>query len=441
LVRQLIVVKKHENIRAASRDRSFSTARSTLEDMIRPEGFTLNSSYPPVPLKGRSSVLSRRPSTAGFDYRSLNKSDEDADVYVVSAEFENREAIENFRKRLPNEVVGVFANPKIEAVAESYCGDQPVGDYKAVAQKLGIKEIHLTGKNVRLAIVDTGIHNEGNINSSKGWAPPDVDVRPGQAPRDHGTMCAFDALICAPDAELLDYALLLSPQPGWDTFLESAVAAYADLLDVISTQPGPLVVSNSWGMFDLRQDHPVGDPGNYSANPNHPFCQMVATLVTAGADVLFAAGNCGADCPDGRCGPGNTGPGHSIHGANSHPDVTTIAAITTEDIRLGYSSQGPGGISQRKPDLAAYSHFKGSGVFGNVDGGTSAACPVAAGVVGAVREKISNSTVNPQALKATLQRTAIDINGGGWDYDLGYGVTNPKGILNTIRSVGGTRIK
>jgi subtilisin family serine protease len=66
--------------------------------------------------------------------------------------------------------------------------------------------------------------------------------------------------------------------------------------------------------------------------------------------------------------------------------------------------------------------------------GTSAACPVAAGVVAALRERFPISTVSPDVLKATLQRTAIDVNGNGWDYDLGYGVIDPKGVFNTIRA-------
>jgi hypothetical protein len=52
---------------------------------------------------------------------------------------------------------------------------------------------------------------------------------------------------------------------------------------------------------------------------------------------------------------------------------------------------------------------------------------------GALREKISNSSKDPIALKAILQRTANDINGNGWDNDVGYGVINPKDVLNTIR--------
>src|SRR5439155_103013 len=82
-------------------------------------------------------------------------------------------------------------------------------------------------------------------------------------------------------------------------------------------------------------------------------------------------------CPNARCGAGDTGPGQSIHGANSHPDVVTVAAVTVTDRRLGYSSQGPGGLDSRKPDLAGLSQFAGSGIY-EADSGTSAASPVAA---------------------------------------------------------------
>ena len=33
-----------------------------------------------------------------------------------------------------------------------------------------------------------------------------------------------------------------------------------------------------------------------------------------------------------------------------------------------------------------------------------------------------------------IQRTAADINGNGWDFDIGYGLINPKTAFNTIRS-------
>src|SRR5216110_1917372 len=234
-------------------------------------------------------------------------------------------------------------------------------------------------------------------------------------------MVAYDVQIAAPDAQLLDYALLRSQAGTWAAFLSDAIAAFADLVDRVNAAPGRWVVNNSWGLFDRASDAPVGSPENYSANPDHPFYQITAALVAAGAEVFFAAGNCGADCPDGRCGTGDTGPGASIHGANSHPDVVTVAAVTVKDRRLGYSSQGPGGLHARKPDLAAFSHFAGSAVQA-VDGGTSAASPVAAGVAAALRQRLPASALTPAQLKGALQRSARDLAGRGWDYDLGYGV-------------------
>ena len=100
-----------------------------------------------------------------------------------------------------------------------------------------------------------------------------------------------------------------------------------------------------------------------------------------------------------------------------------MAAVTVTNRRLGYASQGPGGLSQRKPDVAGYSHFSGSGVR-PVDAGTSAAAPVVAGVVAALRQKVSIQKRPPAALKALLQRTATDLENNGWDSDLGYGVVN-----------------
>src|SRR5262249_18733684 len=134
---------------------------------------------------------------------------------------------------------------------------------------------------------------------------------------------------------------------------------------------------------------------------------------------------------DGRCGAGDTGPGASIHGANSHPDAICVAAVTVKDVRLGYSSQGPGGLYSRKPDLAAYSHFKGSGVY-PADSGTSAASPVAAGVAAALRQKGPGKKLDPAQLKGLLQRSARDLDGKGWNYDLGYGVLNAAAALKAL---------
>jgi subtilisin family serine protease len=97
-----------------------------------------------------------------------------------------------------------------------------------------------------------------------------------------------------------------------------------------------------------------------------------------------------------------------------------VAAVTTKGARLGYSSQGPGGLDQHKPDLAAYSHFDGSKVY-SADSGTSAACPVAAGVVAALRQ--GWPTLAPLVSKGILQKACEPPN-APWNYDLGYGILN-----------------
>jgi subtilisin family serine protease len=178
-------------------------------------------------------------------------------------------------------------------------------------------------------------------------------------------------------------------------------------------------------MFSPSWDFPVGQPGNYSDNPAHPFNVIVSSLEAAGADILFAAGNCGRNCPDGRCEFGATRP---ICGANSHSKVLSIAGIDVKKKRVGYSSQGPGRLSAQKPDLSTYTHFKGSGVYA-ADGGTSAACPVAAGVVAAIRTKVPSTKLSPAQLRALLFKTAQDLGGVGFDYNFGWGAIDPAAVL------------
>jgi subtilisin family serine protease len=259
--------------------------------------------------------------------------------------------------------------------------------------------------------------------------------KPGKHAVDHGTMCAFDAGIAAPNATFLDHAVLLSQREGATVMaglLSDAVRSYGKLrrvLDDMTPSRRALVVSNSWGMFDPAWDFPVGHPGNYSDNPRHPFNVIVASLEAAGADILFAAGNCGRQCEDGRC-RFNRQP---ICGANSHGRVLSVAGIDTKRKRVGFSSQGPGRLSSAKPDLAAYTHFKGSGVYApDPDSGTSAACPVLAGVVAAVRTKYRASRLSPAALRSLLFKTADDLGKVGFDYNHGWGTVDTGALLAAL---------
>ncbi|NUP26408.1 MAG: S8 family serine peptidase [Nocardia sp.] len=347
-------------------------------------------------------------------------------------------------------VTGVYADPVIEPVLT--CGDTgPVGTWKDVAGLLGRDELTaagLTGEGVAVAVLDTGINAAAvqrvsgttiAIDPARSWNPAGVTGEAGRFPVDHGTMCAFDALIAAPRATFLDIPLLQSTRSGgsrMDGLLSDALAAFAHLRTVLTAQPADrraLVVSNSWGSFAPQWDFPVGDPGNYSDNPDHPFNVIVASLDAAGADILFAAGNCGRDCPDGRCAY----PDRPITGANSHPGVLSVGGVDTGRQRIGYSSQGPGRLSDRKPDLCAYSHFLGSTAFGAdaPDTGTSTACPVLAGVVAAFRTRWSATEVPPARLRELLRTTAADGAAAGFDYDYGYGIAEPRALLAELQKV------
>jgi subtilisin family serine protease len=425
-MRRILVVRRHEYLDEGFSKRPFAVAGRQLDSTIAVKGLALDEKFHPVRIRGRIGPASELPLALGFNYASAAP----LTTYCVRGELDDEETVHRLQSERGSEVVGVYADPVVSVFPAPYCGNAAVGTAANVARALGVATLRragLTGRGVRVAVVDTGV-NGASVPVAGGWSPVPGYV-PGSAPRDHGTMCAYDVRIGAPDARILDFALLQSRAGTWTAFLSDAIAGYAELLGLLDAEPGPLVVNNSWGMYDRSADDPIGSPGNYSANPDHPFNQIVGSLVAAGADVFFAAGNCGQQCPSMNCGAGDVGPGASIHGANSHPDVVTVAAVTVTDRRLGYSSQGPGGLYRRKPDLAAFSQFVGSGVYPAREGGdngTSAASPVAAGVAAALRQRLSPSRLSPAQLKGVLQRTARDLGGSGWDFDFGYGVLNAR---------------
>ncbi|WP_433360135.1 S8 family peptidase [Streptosporangium sp. CA-115845] len=445
-MRVLLQLRPSPDVVAAVADPSVSTAAADVADPL--PGVVVDPSFSPV-------VVPRPVPGAGGDPLSLNQpltfsfSADEASV-LVRGEISDDETSTRITllPTLRPDVVGIFADPVIER-GLTCGGTPPVGDWRDVERLLHVTELAgdgLDGSGVALAVLDTGINSahvarhlgrDVTVDEQRSWKPSGVQGRAGEFPVDHGTMCAFDALIAAPRASLIDVPVLLSRRPGGsalDGLLSDAVAAFAHLRTVLEAQPAAsrsLVVSNSWGSFSPSWDFPVGHPGNYSDNPAHPFNLIVSSLERAGADVLFAAGNCGRDCPDGRCAY----PDRPITGANSHPRVLSIGGVDTRGERVGYSSQGPGRLVARKPDLCAYTHFSGSRAFGDdeADSGTSAACPVTAGLVAAVRTRWSSSRLSPAQLRTLLRRTADDRSDVGFDHDHGYGVVDAAGILASLR--------
>jgi subtilisin family serine protease len=116
--------------------------------------------------------------------------------------------------------------------------------------------------------------------------------------------------------------------------------------------------------------------------------------------------------------------------------VTCVAGVVTSQERVGYSTKGPGRLQKQKPDIASYTHFAGSGVYA-ADGGTSAATPVAAGVVAALRRLYPASVLAPALLRDLLRDTAERRGRERFDYEYGWGVINVRELLKALeRSAG-----
>ena len=362
---------------------------------------------------------------------------------------------------IPEQVedASVFADPKI-AHFLTCVGDPAVGVAADVATKLNVAALAnagLDGSGVAVAIVDNGVNLQHlrarlgvmpQFDAANSWMPHGVAGTPGQLAVDHGSMCAYDVLVAAPKATLLDFPVLLGSAPGGATmgsFLSVAITGFAQLIAfwAVAFAPGgankykALVVNNSWGMFHPSWDFPAGHRGRYSDNPNHPFSQLVRVLASSNADILFAAGNCGGDCPDGRCQNLVT---DTIVGANAIAEVLTLAGCDINDQRVGYSSQGPAipGMTANKPDLTAYTHFNGSDAFGvgSPDSGTSAACPIASGCVAALRTQVSPIATPPAALFSQLTLTARQVVGQGWNSDFGHGIIDPIAAGQSLGVIG-----
>lgn len=420
-MRKIVVLPRREWLGAAFSNRSMAAELPGSE--FKTDGMAfIQQDYPVRVPVGRFSSTDVVSDPSGYS-GSLGHS------YVVTADFESEEAVDEFLENSPAE--GVFSDPQISPFP-TVSPTGAVGDDDDVRTALKLAALHGangTGMGVKVVIVDTGIDGT-QINVSGGFNPR-PGVAPGTATPDHGTMVAFDALISAPNAIIFDYALLQSTGSGWVGFLSDAIRAFAEIMTDHLQLPGPMVAVNSWGMYDTGSDAPVGNAQNYSRNPNHPFNQIVSALIGSGVDVVFAAGNCGGTAPDVRCGAADIGPGNSVHGANSHPDAISVSAVTINDDHLAYSSEGPGGLTAQKPDISGFSHFNGSGVD-PVDGGTSAACPTVAGVIAALRSTPNGRALAPATLKQHLLDNARSVHGQGWSPQYGWGIVDADATFNAL---------
>jgi serine protease AprX len=313
------------------------------------------------------------------------------------------------------------------------CGPfRPAVDLATIRATLGVDPAWndgFKGRNIVVGIIDEGV-NGTTYPVTGGFSRPGSPVAAGSASiTSHGSMCAADVLVAAPDAKIYDYPFLGIPNSG------GALQMFQAVLDQRRRDGTPHVTSNSYGFVAVPGA--AAAPNHEIHDINHPVHRKVREVIAAGVACFFAAGNCGQDCPDGRCDASGIGPGRSIHASNSLAEVITIAAVNNGRERIGYSSQGPGMFEREKPDLASYSHFFGNfgpgrpgGAATPFDSGTSAATPVAAGVAAMLLSAFPGLT--PAGLKNVLVGTVI--GGGGWNADFGHGIIDAARAYNFLKS-------
>jgi hypothetical protein len=310
------------------------------------------------------------------------------------------------------------------------------------------------GEGTTIAIIDTGTdmdHDEfsgpGKLVAPRDTTANDADPRPGGRDENHGTACAgvacaegrFGASGVAPLANLMPIRMMsqLGSQGEANAFYWAA-------------ENGADVISCSWGPADGRWWDP-NDPLHDTVVPLPDSTRLALDYaVTRGRDgkgcvVLFAAGN------------GNERVDND--GYAGYERVLAVAASNDRSVRSVYSDFGdavfcafpsndfefpeedrpapltPGIWTTDRTGRTGYSDDD----YTNSFGGTSSACPGAAGVAALVLS--CNPSLTRDEVKDVLRRSCEQIDPDDGEYDeqghshlYGYGRLNAE---SAARSVGG----
>ena len=400
--------------------------------------FTLDTSYDPVRIRPR------RQDRDKYEPKGLS-------FWVVRGFIDPARIgeLEASKGDLP--VLKVSRDSALEPLAVACATGGAAGSVTDARVALGVKKIWrkgYEGQGIEVGVVDGGITAMSKTpkpgefkridrvvngwpndwgTTAKGWGPTNEE---------HGNMVAWDVLAIAPQANLWDIRIW-EDVGGTDAdrfrvYVSNAVSGYRFAIDRFTLGGKPQILTNSWGLYNRNNGI------EYATDPNSPFALIVDEALDAGMLVLFAAGNCGNGCSPAPalCGVGDQGPGNSILGPNGYPEVMTVGGVTVNGDWYGYTSQGPAVLPPQaaKPDFCSITKFQGFFPFSvsskPYDGGTSAACATAAGVVALLKQY--KPTKTQAEIKAALGGTALDIRAAGVDSDSGAGIIRAWSAYNAL---------
>lgn len=321
-------------------------------------------------------------------------------------------------------------------------GDWPNNAFKAGADAKVIEAWQYMGSlgsnKITVAVIDSGFdtsHPDLRGDGTKIVAPWDFESdTPDPSPKTgdwHGTACAGVAVGAAnntgivgaaPNAKLIPMRFSYISDTQIERWFEHCSKNGAD------------VVSNSWG----------------SADPNFVMSTRMIEAIRKcatqgrggkGCVILFAAGNTNRDVA-------NPADPNAIGGFPTHPNILAISASNSKDERSSYSnygkyisvcapSNGSGGAGVTTSDVTGTLPlpsggfgYKGydAGDYTTSFGGTSSACPLAAGVCAlilSVKPELTAAQVK-EILESTTDKigSTSDYNAKGHSIHFGYGRIN-----------------
>ncbi|MBR1469820.1 MAG: S8 family serine peptidase [Prevotella sp.] len=275
---------------------------------------------------------------------------------------------------------------------------------------------YATGKNVKIAILDTGI-DLNHIDLVSNISNLSYDTETGSSPSiiygDHGTHCAGIAAAIkdngihiagvAPDATIVSISNLM------DTTTNSRLKR-ADGI-IWAYQNGVDIISNSWGSATHHDaiENAIRDAFRYGRQGK-------------GCIIVFSSGNGSLN---------NVG-----YPANCNDTILAVGAINEAGMRVTSSNYGD------KIDLVAPGDFILSTLPNDRVGprtGTSMACPHVAGVAALILERNPELTVtevnhiiNSNAKKISGVNFNITKPDGSWNNEYGYGLVDAyNSVINT----------